>query len=839
MIAKATTVLRGFSGIALIILFIAGTGIGCSGNGDPSDAVLGMSTEPGHSNLPVLSDNEPGAVSGDDRFILGGWFLSIDAESGIAEVVDWDRSLAVHFDVTSFVKKPACTNCLRLDDFSFDKENGLIDCDAVLINPTVHTAYDVRAVLLIDEWETGRRLVNEAGLTDFWSGDPYHPDPFMLFATETEERVFGPGAEHSSHVTLSLPQPYNLLVPFIVDASYPDHPNETVEIVNVEAVGEIHPTGYDLVVTAEILDWQDDAQLYLDCSPLNPVAGLCAFSTVAGGAAGETYSNFELHLKSDITDDDCWMPTALGEFELAIVALDPVSTSRTFTRFTVEVTEDNTPPVWDGSEGIDEVWWGSQRAVISYNSASDPSGPVLYNIYSTTDIPLIPPSKNTMTGSSHYSVETVDGATYSFRVSVEDQAGNESENEIIISGMTRSVTELWSQSFAADLESHPNVRDINADGIGDIIFGCDDGYVYNLNAQNGTIQWAFETSGMVKSSPAIRDVNDDDILDVIAGSNDSSIYAINTVFGSPFALKTYTTSNLVESSPVCADVTGDGVPEVIAGSFDNNIYAFEGGTGDLLVSYDTGSPVKATPALEDFNQDNCLDLVVASGGYLRAINGLDGTLMWSYNFNTGFSLGSPAIADLNNDGTGDVVAGCNDGVYAFDVAGNALLWSNTGLEGDFDTSPALGDISGDGVPDVAISSRYQRVFVLDGVDGSLIWASNDNIYMPTCPVLGDLNDDGIIDVAVGSADFYLRVLNGADGYTLVKYDTSQYGAITTIPLIIDSNTDGNIDVIYGTEGHYMFAVTLNRPVPDDLDLLPWPKYMRARSNTGNLELPLY
>ena len=772
----------------------------------------------------------------EDRVIWGGYYLDIRPDENVAEIRPWDHSAAAHVDVTDYVIKPGCDNCVRLDDWTYDKSAGIFDCDAVLINPTIFGGYDVRAVLLLDEWDTGRRLNNEAGLTDFWSNDPWHPDPYILFATENDERYFGPGEEHKSRVNIHFPPPANLLVPFIVDASYPDHALEPVEITDISVEGSIHTTGYSLTVIAEVLDWQEDAMgLYLDCSPLNPIAGFQAFEPTMGSSAGESSEQWTIELQYDATSPTAWLPLAEGEYELPLMALDPISTAKIFQRITVEVTPDTDPPVWNDDIGIDEIWWGCQRSVIGFGEASDPSGPVIYNIYSTTDVPLIPDAKDVVTGWSHYSKATVDGATYTFIVRAEDQAGNEDENTYEISGMSRGFNVVWEQVFAADLESSPTMDDINDDTINDVIFGCDNGNVYALNGTTGDIQWEYQTGGMVKSTAALMDVNDDTVLDVIVGSNDTFIYVLGLLMGAPYPMTTFETGNMVESSPVCADQTGDGVPEVVVGSFDNSLYAFEGGTGDLVVSYDTGAPVKATPSLEDFDGDTHLDVLVASGGILTAINGISGEIIWSYDFGTGFSFGSPAIADLNQDGVGDVVAGSGNGIYAFDIVGDTMLWSNEEFEGGFDTSPALGDVTGDGIPDVVISSRWLNVYLLDGSDGSMVWQSDAEIYMPTSPSLGDVNDDGVIDVVVGSGDYYLRILNGVDGYTLYKWDTSEYGAVTTIPLITDADADGWVDIVFGTDGHRMFALTTHHPMPTDESLLPWPKFMRNRANTGNLE----
>jgi len=811
---------------------------GCSGGGkDPTGAPV----DPG-ARLSALGRpfTHPGDASlSGSHMIWGGYILDIRPEEGTATVTAWDRSLQGHFDVTSAVTKPACANCVRLENFSFDKSAGIIDCDAVLVNPTAFSGYDVRGVLLLDEWDTGRRLVSEDGLTDLWSGDPYHPDSYILFATEAEERRFGPMEEHSAHVTISLPKPYNFLVPFIVDACYPGHAEEPVEIANISVEGTVHPTGYTLEVTADLLDWQGDAQgVYLDCSPLNPLSGLQAFDSPVGGMSGETFGAWTLTLQYDATLPGSWLPLAEGVYELPLIAMDSVSTVKTFQRIKVEVTPDTEPPEWTGEIGIDEVWWGSRRAIVSFFPATDPSGPVLYNIYVASDMPLIPPAKHVATGWSHYCVETLDGIEYKLIVEAEDQAGNEGDNSREIFGKSTAMSLVWSQMFSADLGSSPTVADIDSDGISDVIFGCDDGSVYSLAGDSGSIQWEYQTGEMVKTTPAIRDVNDDGVLDVVVGSNDASIYILNLLMGQPYARLTLTTGGMVESSAVCGDQTGDGIPEIIAGCFDNTLYSFEGGTGVERLTYDTGAPVKATVALEDFNSDGNDDMVVISDGVVRAVDGDTGESICSYDFDAGLTLGSPAVGDLNLDGVGDVVLGGSSGIYALDVANENLLWSNETIGENFDSSPALGDLTGDGVPDVVISSRYMGVYALDGSDGSLIWESDDEIHMPTSPTMADVNDDGIIDVIVGSGDSGLIVLNGADGLTLYSWDKPAYGPVTTIPTIADVDNDGDVDIVFGTESHEMHALSTGHPLPVDLNGMPWPKFMRTRSNTGNLAHPL-
>ncbi|MFH1675801.1 MAG: PQQ-binding-like beta-propeller repeat protein, partial [bacterium] len=734
------------AGFMILAVYAFALNVGCSGgHSDP----LGVIPDKNQLTGEINPSDRTGVA---DRVIWGAYYLDFRPDEGIVELIPPERNLDTHFNVTSFVKKPACPDCLKLSNASFNQSSGVFDLDATLTNPTQIGAFDVRGVLLIDEWGSSRRLENAHGLTDFWSHDPWHPDPFLNFAREKPDRYFGPGEQYSNHVTISFPAPYDFKVPFIVDASYPDHPQEPVELMNIKVEGSVHPTGYDLHIEADVLDWQNDTQeMYLDCSPLNQNVGIFPMSPLTGDAAGSGSSTWSIDLVSHSSPETWWLPTVEGEIELPIVARDNLSDSTLVQRIKIDVTPDSDPPQWTGDVGIQEVWWGGSRAIVSFYPATDTSGPVLYNIYVTSDFPMIPPSKCTVTGNAHYTVEIADGANYQFVVRAQDQAGNEDDNDLNKIGQSKAMTTIWEKVFTADLGSSPTICDMNLDETNDVIFGCDDGNVYSLNGGTGETQWFFETEAPVKCTAAIQDVTGDEINDVVIGSNDSKIYALGTVFGMPFAFLTFNTSNIVESSPVCADQTGDNIAETIVGSFDGHVYAFEGGSGDLLVDYDSGSSVIATPSLEDFNGDGFVDIVLSSGGVVRAINGVTGLSMWSKDFETGYTEGSPAIGDLTDDGVGDVVLGVENKVYALNVKDKSVIWAVAMDSGDFDTSPALGDFTGDGIPDVVISSRFEKVFLLDGEDGSLIWESDDDIYLPTSPALADMNADGIIDIVIGSA----------------------------------------------------------------------------------------
>lgn len=63
------------------------------------------------------------------------------------------------------------------------------------------------------------------------------------------------------------------------------------------------------------------------------------------------------------------------------------------------------------------------------------------------------------------------------------------------------------------------------------VFGSDDGSVYAVNRDDGSLLWSYVTVGPVVSSPALGDVNGDNRIDVVVGSDGGHIYALGGMTG--------------------------------------------------------------------------------------------------------------------------------------------------------------------------------------------------------------------------------------------------------------------------------------------------------------------
>jgi len=159
----------------------------------------------------------------------------------------------------------------------------------------------------------------------------------------------------------------------------------------------------------------------------------------------------------------------------------------------------------------------------------------------------------------------------------------------------------WSGPFSpvpsGAVVSSPAVAD------GKVFFGCNNGWVYALDQDNGSLIWSFETGGLVSSSPAIADGL------VFVSSKDGNLYAFDAdpsdgvdegnedPSGVPYDL--IWSQNIGEagidlsSSPAVAD------GKVFIGSYDHKIYAFDALDGSIVSTYQTDGPIWSSPAIQD------------------------------------------------------------------------------------------------------------------------------------------------------------------------------------------------------------------------------------------------
>jgi outer membrane protein assembly factor BamB len=242
-------------------------------------------------------------------------------------------------------------------------------------------------------------------------------------------------------------------------------------------------------------------------------------------------------------------------------------------------------------------------------------------------------------------------------------------------GLPRFTGIKWKVPTLAAIFSTPVV----ANGV--VYVGSNDGGVYAVDAETGSIRWRFATGGRVNSSPAVAN----GLVYVL--SYDGNVYAIDAASGRErwkFATggeHRFTASHLHGALP-----EGEQMPDpydmflssptiaggtVYIGSSDGHVYALNAESGSLAWKYKTGDIVHASPAVSDGTV-----YIGSWDSWFYALDAGNGALRWR--FKTGEDpdihnqQGMPSSAAVVNS---VVYFGCRDGhLYAVDARTGSKKW---------------------------------------------------------------------------------------------------------------------------------------------------------------------
>ena len=183
---------------------------------------------------------------------------------------------------------------------------------------------------------------------------------------------------------------------------------------------------------------------------------------------------------------------------------------------------------------------------------------------------------------------------------------------------------LWSFQTGAAIWGTPAISD------GTVDFGSDDGNLYAVEAQTGSLTWKFTTQGIVRSQPAIAGglvyfASDDGYLYAIEAQSGTQAWRtdIGNILPREVREKLGTDANkpagwdYKQSSPIVVD------GRIYVGSLDGNVYALAADTGHVSWTYTTGSKVRATPTV-----DNGALYVGSWDESFYALDALTGQLRW-------------------------------------------------------------------------------------------------------------------------------------------------------------------------------------------------------------------
>ena len=415
----------------------------------------------------------------------------------------------------------------------------------------------------------------------------------------------------------------------------------------------------------------------------------------------------------------------------------------------------------------------------------------------------------------------------------------------------------WSVKFEGmGLFSSPRVADFNGDGVGDIVLGagreefkpCDTA-VFAISGVDGTMLWRLANIDHVFGSAALKDLNGDGVQDVIIGGRSASLFALNGKNGK-IIWKFDKTKGGIKwfnffNAQFIRDQDRDGVEDILvsnggnvmAAPFDRkermpgNLVVLSGINGKLLAraqvpdGNETYMSVVAWPT--DDNQD--YRVVYGTGGetlggnlYVTTLSAImKGELSKSILLDTSPTkgyIGPPVLADITKDGVADIIANAVEGkLLAFDGSTYKPIWSVKVPETEAYSSVAPGYFTGnDDIPDFFATYAvgqwpdlgWSRQLMVDGATGRIVYEDSLGSYQTSTPVVIDLDEDGIDEALLNvniqaydqlnNATFQniMLVVNFKGNEVLQVWDSQPGSNIASTPWIGDLDNDGMLDIIY-------------------------------------------
>lgn len=268
-------------------------------------------------------------------------------------------------------------------------------------------------------------------------------------------------------------------------------------------------------------------------------------------------------------------------------------------------------------------------------------------------------------------------------------------------------------------------------------------HVYDcLDAQSGAQIWNYTTDGWAEGNAAV----DNDSVYVVSrnqeGQGENRIICL-----------TADTGQFVWNYTDCfwpfSPVVSNGM--VYFGSLDGYVRCLDALDGSLIWSFSTGYEGDInSPAISDgkayFGSDN---------GQMYCVDALTGGFIWNYSTN-GKIMECPTIAD------GKVYFGsCDWNVYCLDAQTGEFIWKYL-TSFYVDSTPAVANGK------IYIGSRDCNIYCLDAENGGLIWIYSANDEVDSSPAIADGK------VYVGSDDGNVYCFDADNGVKLWQYATGSY-----------------------------------------------------------------
>lgn len=385
-------------------------------------------------------------------------------------------------------------------------------------------------------------------------------------------------------------------------------------------------------------------------------------------------------------------------------------------------------------------------------------------------------------------------------------AGCASAGPRVASSRTDRPTVEWVFDAGSRIYSSPVVADLaETEGPEILVVSSADRKLFCLSPPSRVL-WSYrDFPARHTSTPTVADLDGDGRLEVLIGSRRTGVHCLDG--GGNVRGMQPLPEGLPWSGIVCADADRDGRMDLywLARSGLLSCHAADGGP---RWTYQLALPrpddkTDASLAVGDVDGDGLAE-VIASGPYVVACVGADGTEKWALRNPSRFGNAGPVLADLDRDEKSEVVIGGDDGVlYCLEGATGRTRWTHRTFAGRIDASIAVADLDGDGRLEVVYGDAHGTLYCL-GAEGGERWSFSSSDWIESAPAIGDADGDGRLEVVVGSADGNVYCLS-ATGDCLWVFPTGR--RVSASPTLCDCDGDGRIEILVGSHSGKLYCLS--------------------------------
>ena len=280
---------------------------------------------------------------------------------------------------------------------------------------------------------------------------------------------------------------------------------------------------------------------------------------------------------------------------------------------------------------------------------------------------------------------------------------------------------------------------------------------------------------------------------------------------------------------------------LIIGTIFSLIFAFEYQAG--WPQYPIGGIDFSSPVLVDVNEDDTLDILIASQGHMVYLWNHRGELYpgWpksTYGNSDFDETSSPAVGDIDNDGDNEIVYGSETGqLFAWAINGNIIPGFPINL-GDnvIRLCVTLEDIDEDDSLEILVGTgNYQYHFFVFRHNGNLIWDKYTDARIHSTAATGDIDYDGDVEIVIGNDGVSPQAGVYAwhhDGLTFAGWPKICGHHVDPSPALADIDNDGDYEIFFGSLDNLLYG--LNH-AGDDLP--GWPQRCGNGLNEGIVSSP--